>query len=287
MRRSGIPAPIAPLLDERVDRSFVADAVGQVAAREPVVTRERLRLIVSCCDLTTLEPGDTPEKVDGLARRALRPVPGDPQCPPVAAVCVLPHLVGAALSVLEGSSVVVACATADFPAGAARAVVKQAQIRAARGAGAQEIDAVANRALLDEPGSFLDEVRGLKGAAGDAPLKVILETGELDDLDRIRRAAILAAWAGADTIKTSTGKTAVGATPEAAFVMARALSEIKRVTGRAVGIKVAGGIRTAADAGRYVEIVDGTLGAQWLRPELFRIGASSLLDDVADRIYRL
>ena len=258
-----------------------------MTARDPVPTRERLRLIVSCCDLTTLEPGDTPEKVDALARRALRPVPEDPHCPPVAAVCVLPHLVGAALSVLEGSAVAVACATGDFPAGVETTVVKQAQVRAALTAGAQEIDAVANRTLLEEPGSFLDEVRALKGAAGDAPLKVILETGELGDLDRVRRAALLAAWAGADTLKTSTGKTAAGATPEGAFVVARAVSEIRRVTGRAVGIKIAGGIRTAVDAGRYVEIVDGTLGAEWLRPELFRIGASSLLDDVADQINRL
>ena len=287
MRRSGIPASIAPLLDERVDRAFVADSVRELTAREPVETRERLRLIVSCCDLTTLEPGDTPEKVDALARRALRPVLEDPDCPPVAAVCVLPHLVGVALSALEGSPVTVACATGDFPAGAATVVVKQAEIRAALIAGAQEIDAVANRALLDEPGSFFDEVRALKDASADAPLKVILETGELGDLDRVRRAAVLAAWAGADTIKTSTGKTAVGATPEAAFVMARAVAEIRRATGRAVGIKVAGGIRSAVDAGRYVEIVDGTLGAEWLRPERFRIGASSLLDDVGDRINQL
>ncbi len=258
-----------------------------MTARDPIATRARLRLIVSCCDLTTLEPGDTPEKVEALARRALRPVPEDPACPSVAAVCVLPHLVGTALSVLEGSPVAVACATGDFPAGVETTVVKQAQIRAARAAGAQEIDAVANRALLDEPGSFLDEVRALKDAAGDAPLKVILETGELGDLDRVRRAAVLAAWAGADTIKMSTGKSAVGATPEAAFVMARVVSEIRRTTGRAVGIKVAGGIRTAVDAGRYVEIVDTALGAGWLRPKLFRIGASSLLDDVADQINRL
>jgi deoxyribose-phosphate aldolase len=284
VRASGVPASIAPLLDERVDRDFVADSIQGLDVQ---VTRARLHLVVRCCDLTTLDPDDTPEKVTALAQRALRPVPADADCPPVAALCVLPHLVGDALGVLEGSSVVVACATGDFPAGTTTTAAKQAQIRAALTAGAQEIDAVANRGLLEHPSSFLEEVRSLREAAGDVPLKVILETGELDDLDLVRRAALLAAGAGADTIKTSTGKTLTGATLEAAFVMATVVAEVRRSTGRSVGLKVAGGIRTAAEACSYVELVDRTLGAEWLRPERFRIGASSLVDDVGVALDRL
>lgn len=279
MGRSGIPASIAPLLDERVDRDYVVGFTSGLSVEPP--TRERLLTVVGCCDLTSLDPDDTPETVGDLARKALHPVPEDSDSPPVAAVCVLAPFVGPALDVLTGSPVVVACATGDFPAGTASATDKEAQIREALDAGAQEIDAVANRALLDEPETFVEEVRIMKEAAANVPLKVILETGELVDLDLIRRAALLAVAGGADAIKTSTGKVATGATVEAALVMARVIADVRRSTGRSVGLKVAGGIRTAAEACRYVELIERTLGAEWLEPERFRIGASSLLDDVA------
>ncbi len=195
---------------------------------------------------------------------------------------MLPPLVIPAREVVAGSPVVVACATGDFPAGAAPLTSREAEIRAAVAAGAQEIDAPIDRANLSDAAAVVDEVRALREAAGQARLKVILETGELDDLDLVHRAAVLAAGAGADMIKTSTGKTRKGATLEAAAVMARSLAEVRRVTGRAVGLKVAGGIRSAADACRYLEVVERVLGDTWLVPARFRIGASSLLDDVAE-----
>jgi deoxyribose-phosphate aldolase len=241
-----------------------------------------LELAVRCCDLTSLEGSDTPGKVAQLASKAIRPAPGDPSIPSVAALCIYPSLVAPAVRALSGTSVAVASVATAFPSGQAPLDVRLQEIEQAVSDGATEIDAVISRNLLlsgHETGVF-DEVAAAKRACGRALLKLILETGELGSYDRVRRAALIAMEAGADMIKTSTGKIPVGATPGVALVMAEAIRDFFDATGRPVGLKLAGGVRTAKDALKYLVIVNETLGAEWLIPERFRIGASSLLNDL-------
>ncbi|HET7018030.1 MAG TPA: deoxyribose-phosphate aldolase [Streptosporangiaceae bacterium] len=245
-----------------------------------------LELAVRMVDLTTLEGADTPGKVRGLCTKAVRPDPADPGVPPVAAVCVYPDLVAVAKDSLPasgpGSSVAVASVATAFPSGRASLAVKLADTADAVAAGADEIDMVIDRGafLAGRYGQVYEEIRAVKEACGSAHLKVILETGELATLDNVSRASWLAMLAGADFIKTSTGKVSPASTPPVALVMLSAVRDFEQVSGRRVGVKVAGGIRTAKDAIRYLVLVNETAGQAWLTPDLFRIGASSLLNDL-------
>jgi deoxyribose-phosphate aldolase len=266
------------------------DAVGVEARAARLSTRSikqstkltALDLAISMVDLTTLEGADTPGRVTSLCTKAMRPDPRDPTVPSVAAVCVYPDLVAHARSVLGGSEVAVASVATAFPSGRASLNVKLLDVREAVAAGADEIDMVIDRGafLSGRIGQVFDEVVAVKGACGQAHLKVILETGELVTYDNVRRASWIAMLAGADFIKTSTGKVAVSATTPVALVMLEAVRDFAEATGRVVGVKVAGGIRSTKEAFRYLVLVNETVGAAWLSPALFRFGASSLLNDL-------
>ena len=244
---------------------------------------QALDLAISMVDLTTLEGADTPGKVTALCAKALRPDPSDGTVPQVAAVCVYPDLAHLAAA-LRGSPVKVASVATAFPSGRASMGVKLADVRDAVAAGADEIDMVIDRGafLAGRYQQVLDEILATKEACGPAHLKVILETGELATYDNVRRASWLAMLGGADFIKTSTGKVAPSATLPVALVMLEAVRDFAETTSgqRSVGVKVAGGVRTAKDAIRYLVVVHETAGDEWLTPERFRIGASSLLNDL-------
>ena len=239
-------------------------------------------LAIRMVDLTTLEGSDTPGKVRALSAKALRPDPADPTCPPVAAVCVYPSMAGVAAEVVKGSGVHVASVATAFPSGQAPLSVKLADVREAVAAGADEIDMVINRGafLSGRYDEVFEEIVAVKEAAGDAHLKVILETGELGTYDNVRRASWLAMLAGADFIKTSTGKIGVAATLPVTLIMLEAVRDFRARTGRQVGVKPAGGIRTTKDALKYLVLINETVGDDWLDPDWFRFGASSLLNDL-------
>jgi deoxyribose-phosphate aldolase len=237
---------------------------------------------ISMVDLTTLEGADTPGKVRALCAKVRRPDPSDPTVPPVAAICVYPDLVPTAAQALAGSGVHIAAAATAFPSGRAALDIKLADTRDAVEAGADEIDMVIDRGAF-LAGRYLhvfEEIVAVREACGDAHLKVILETGELVTYDNVRRASWLAMLAGADFIKTSTGKVSPAATPPVTLVMLEAVRDFRERTGRRVGVKAAGGIRSAKDAIRYLVLVKETAGDEWLDPDLFRFGASSLLNDL-------
>ena len=241
--------------------------IGPAAA-----VRDRALLAISLLDLTSLSEDGTEEQIAGLCRRAMAPAPG---ARPAAAVCVLPRFVGSARRALSGSGVRVAAAAGDFPSGQAPLVERLAEIRRAVADGADEIDAPAT--FVRNPDAVAArEVAAMREACGGAALKVILETGALGSPDRIRRAAEAAIAEGADFLKTSTGKVAPGATPDAV----RRLLECAAAAGRRVGVKASGGIRTRGDAFRWLDLAEEILGAGALEPPRFRIGASSLLDDL-------
>ena len=273
------------------DRALAAtgDAgTGDAAARVVTVdsadeTRvDDLRLVVRCTDLTTLEGDDTPGRIRALCSQAVRPDPADPTVGPVAAVCVHPSLAGLAAELLAGTPVAVASVAGAFPSGMSPLEVKVAEVRAAVAAGAQEIDTVLNRSafLSGRSDEAAAELRALREAAGEARFKVILEVCELGSVEAIAEATRLAIDAGADMVKTSTGKGAAGASPQAVLTMATTVADHCAAGGRPVGIKVSGGVRTAADALGYVGVVRSVLGEDWLTPERLRFGASSLLADV-------
>ncbi|SHN45429.1 deoxyribose-phosphate aldolase [Cryptosporangium aurantiacum] len=238
-----------------------------------------LDLAIRMIDLTTLEGADTPGKVRALCAKALHP--GD-DAPPVAAVCVYGDRVPDAVDALRGSGVHIAAVATAFPSGRAPREVKLADTRAAVAAGADEIDMVIDRGafLSGRYGQVFEEIVAVKRACGDAHLKVILETGELVTYDNVRRASWLAMLAGADFIKTSTGKVSPAATLPVTLVMLEACRDFRVATGRQVGMKPAGGIRTAKDAIKYLVMVNEITGPDWLDPDWFRFGASSLLNDV-------
>ena len=246
------------------------DQVGAEARAASLATRSikrdaklwALDAAIRMIDLTTLEGADTPGKVRAMCAKALRPDPGDPAVPPVAAVCVYPDLVATARAALAGSKVAIASVATAFPSGRASLAVKLADVRDAVQSGADEVDMVIDRGafLAGHYGQVYDEVRAVREACGTAHLKVILETGELATLDNVARASWLAMLAGADFIKTSTGKVSPAATPPVALVMLAAVRDYSRATGRRVGVKVAGGIRTAKDAIRYLVLVRETAG---------------------------
>jgi deoxyribose-phosphate aldolase len=233
-------------------------------------------------DLTTLEGADTPGKVRALCAKARRPDPADPTCPPVAAICVYPAMVPVAVQALSGSGIHTASVATAFPSGQAPLEVKLADTRAAVAAGADEIDMVINRGAFLS-GRYLEvyeEIAAVKQACGDAHLKVILETGELSTYDNVRRASWIGMLAGGDFIKTSTGKVPVAATLPVTLVMLEAVRDFRDLTGRQVGVKPAGGIRTTKDAIKYLVLVNETAGDDWLDPDWFRFGASTLLNDL-------
>lgn len=266
------------------------DAVGLEQRAAGLCTRSiktssksaALDLAIRVMDLTTLEGVDTPERVQAMCTRAHRPDAADWSVPSVAAVCVYPELVPVAVEALADTSVAVASVAGGFPAGLAPLEARLAEIAWVVSAGADEVDIVLNRSafLSGRYQKAYDEIAAAKKACGPAHLKVILETGELGSYDQIRRASMLAMVAGADFIKTSTGKIGVSSTPATALCMAEAIRDMAEQTGRSVGLKLAGGIRTAKQAWHYLVIVGETLGAGWLTPERFRLGASSLLNDV-------
>jgi deoxyribose-phosphate aldolase len=247
-----------------------------------------LDLAIRCIDLTTLEGQDTPGKVAALCAKALHPDPSDPSIPPVAAVCIYPALVPVASARLRGTGVHVASVATAFPSGQTFTSIKVAETREAVAAGADEVDMVIDRGafLSGNYQKVFDEIGQVKEASGRAHLKVILETGELGTYDNVRRASVLAMAAGADFIKTSTGKIQPAATLPVALVMMEAIRDFHRETGRVVGFKPAGGIRTTKQAIAYLVVLNETLGAAWLTPERFRLGASTLLNDILMQIQK-
>ncbi len=245
-----------------------------------------LDLAIRMIDLTTLEGKDTPGKIRALCAKAIHPQPGDPTIPSVAAICVYPALVADAKEALKGSTVKVASVATGFPSGQTFRDIKLAETRASAEAGADEIDMVIDRGafLRGDYLSVFEEIVEVKDACGHAHLKVILETGELETYDNVRRASVLAMAAGADFIKTSTGKVTPAATLPVTLVMLEAIRDFERQTGRQVGMKPAGGIRMAKEAIQYLVVLYETLGPRWMSPDWFRFGASSLLNDVLMQI---
>jgi deoxyribose-phosphate aldolase len=271
-----------------VDQVGAESRAADLATRSIKTTAKAygIDLAISMVDLTTLEGSDTEGKVRALAAKGRRPDPMDPATPPVAAICVYGDLVAVAKDALAGSDVKVAAVATAFPSGRASLAVKLADTADAVKAGADEIDMVIDRGAFLS-GRYLDvydEIVAVRAACGDGParahLKVILETGELQTYDNVRRASWLAMVAGADFIKTSTGKIAPAATPPVTLVMLEAVRDFREATGRQVGVKAAGGIRTTKDAMRNLVLVNEIAGPDWLTPSWFRLGASSLLNDL-------
>jgi deoxyribose-phosphate aldolase len=276
-------------------RSFLhglpgVDKVGVEARAAALATRsiktsskaKAIDLAIRMVDLTTLEGADTPGKVRALCAKARRPDPADPSCPSAAAICVYPAMVRVAAEALAGSGVHLASVATAFPSGQAPLEVKLADTRDAVAAGADEIDMVISRGafLAGDYTKVFEEIVAVKEACGGAHLKVILETGELGTYDNIRRASWLAMLAGADFIKTSTGKVAVNATLPITLVMLEAVRDFRERHGRIIGVKPAGGIKTTKDAIKYLVLINETVGDDWLSPDRFRFGASSLLNDL-------
>jgi deoxyribose-phosphate aldolase len=268
----------------RVDAVGIEERAAALAKRSIKKESKRagIRLALSMVDLTTLEGKDSEGKVLQLCAKALHPLPGDDSVPPVAAVCVYPNLVAVAKRALAGSSVQVASVATGFPSGLVPLDLKLEETRRAVAAGADEIDMVIDRGAFLAGGyeQVFDEIVRVKEACGRAHLKVILETGELTTYDHVRRASHLAMHAGADFIKTSTGKIQPAATPGVVLVMLEAIRDFYLETGRRIGMKPAGGIRTTKQALHLLVIVKETLGDAWLTPALFRIGASTLANDL-------
>lgn len=267
-----------------VDEVGATARAGMLSTRSIKTTAKAwaIDLAISMVDLTTLEGADTPGKVRALSAKARRPDPADPTCPPVAAVCVYADRVADAVDALRGSTVKVASVATAFPSGRASLESKLLDTSAAIEAGADEVDMVIDRGafLAGHYQKVFDEIVAIKEACGDTHLKVILETGELSTFDNVRRASWLAMLAGADFIKTSTGKVSPAATLPVTLVMLEACRDFRDSTGRQVGMKPAGGIRTSKDAIKYLVVVNETCGDDWLHPDWFRFGASSLLNDL-------
>jgi deoxyribose-phosphate aldolase len=271
----------------RVDAVGVEERVAALAKRsiKKEAKRAGIRLAISMIDLTTLEGKDSGGKVEQMCQKARHPLPGDPTVPPVAAVCVYPNLVGVARRALAGTKIHVASVATGFPAGQVPLDVKIADTRRAVEAGADEIDMVIDRGafLSGEYAQVFDEIAAVKEACGAAHLKVILETGELLTYDNVRRASAIAIAAlGPDGgfIKTSTGKIQPAATPAVVLVMLEAIRDHYLATGVKIGMKPAGGVRTTKQALHMLVLVKETLGDAWLTPDLFRLGASTLTNDL-------
>ncbi|MGA0070268.1 MAG: deoxyribose-phosphate aldolase [Candidatus Nanopelagicaceae bacterium] len=266
-----------------------AESRAAMLGTRSIKTKSKARAIdlaIRMVDLTTLEGADTPGKVRSLCAKALRPDPTDPSVPHVGAICVYNDMVKVARDYLDsigGNSIPVAAVSTAFPSGRASMDVKLRDTKDAIDAGAAEIDMVIDRGafLSGKFGLVFDEIESIKELCGDkAHLKVILETGELATYDNVRKASYLAMLAGADFIKTSTGKVTPAATPPVVLVMLEAVRDFYALTGKRIGVKPAGGIRTTKDAIKQLVLVNETAGPDWLSPDLFRIGASALLNDL-------
>ena len=266
------------------------DQVGAEARAASLGTRSikttakqwALDLAIRMVDLTTLEGMDTPGKVRALCSKARRPDPADPSCPHTAAVCVYGDMVAIAKDALRGSAVKVAAVATAFPSGRASRTVRLTDTAEAAAAGADEIDMVIDRGAF-LAGRYLEvfeDIAAVREACGSAHLKVIFETGELQTYDNVRRASWLAMLAGAHFIKTSTGKIQPAATLPVTLVMVEAVRDFRLATGRQVGVKPAGGIRSSKDAIKYLVMVNEIAGPDWLSPDWFRFGASTLLNDL-------
>jgi deoxyribose-phosphate aldolase len=277
-----------------VGRVNVVDAVGLEERAASLAKRSikrdaklwALDLAIRCMDLTTLEGSDTPGKVVAMCAKAVRPDPTDPTIPSVGAVCIYPSLVGVAAGQLAGTGVHVASVGGSFPSGLGPLDARLREITEAVEAGADEIDIVLNRSafLSGRYRQAFEEIAASKEACGAAHLKTILEAGELGSYDQIRRASVLAMAAGSDFIKTSTGKIGVSATLPNALCMMEAARDFFGETGLRVGVKVAGGVRQSKQAIQFLVLLYETLGDDWMTPDRFRIGASSLLNDVLMQI---
>lgn len=288
--QSGFELPLRQRLPRTgaVDQVAVEARAGELAKRS--IKKEAklwaLELAIRCCDLTTLEGQDTPGKVAALCSKAIRPDPSDPGVPSVAAVCIYPSLVAVAKERLAGSGVKVASVATAFPSGQTLLDVKLREVEDVVALGADEVDMVIDRGafLSGRYAEVYDEIVRVKEACGEAHLKVILEVAELGTYDNVRRASLLAMAAGADFIKTSTGKLPGAATLPVHLVMLEAIRDVYDETGCRVGMKPAGGIRTSKNAIQYLVQVHETLGPDWLTPDLYRLGASSLLNDILMQI---
>ena len=268
----------------RIDQVGVEERVSRFTTRsiKKEAKVQGLKLALNMIDLTTLEGKDTLGKVEQMCYKAMHPHDAYPDLPSTAAVCVYPSLVRTAKNALKGSDVKVAAVATAFPSGQAPSDVKIRDTKFAVDEGADEIDMVISRGEF-HAGNYnfvFDEIAAIKEACGKARLKVILETGELGTLDKVRRASDIAMHAGADFIKTSTGKISVAATMPVTLVMLEAIRDYYYKTGVMVGMKPAGGIRTAKQALHNLVMVKETLGDAWLSNEWFRFGASSLANDV-------
>ena len=267
-----------------IDQVAVEERAASLAKRS--IKKEAkvfaLELAVRMTDLTTLEGSDTAGKVAALASKAVRPDPSDASVPSVAALCVYPNMVPTAVERLRDSGVKVASVATAFPSGQSPLEVKLEEVRWVVEHGADEVDMVIDRGafLAGRYAKVYDEIVRVKEACGEAHLKVILETGELGTYDNVRRASLLAIAAGGDFIKTSTGKLSSAATLPVALVMLEAIRDVYEETGKRVGFKPAGGIRNAKQAVQHLVLVHETLGVDWLTPDLYRFGASSLLNDI-------
>jgi deoxyribose-phosphate aldolase len=274
----------AEVVDAQRLEERAADLAGNPMESEAGLTE----LAIRCTDLTSLSEDDTSEKIADLCATAIRPDPADTSTPSVAAVCVHPDFVPTAVDALAGSPVKVAAVAGGFPTGAAPRAEKMDEIRRVLDLGADEVDMAMNRSafLAGEYGATFDEVAAAKKICRDAPLKVILETGALGSYDEISKATVLVMAAGADFVKTSTGKTAPGASPPVALCIMDAIRDAQDELGGKVGVKASGGVREAETARAYVRLVHGALGPEWMHPARFRIGASSLLDDLVREVRR-
>ncbi len=292
-RNPGMPLDLGWIREIRVNRSAVERRAATIPTRRSIKMAWQagwLLRAISLMDLTTLQGDDTPGRVLRLCAKARHPVRRDlleelgvaDLGITVAAVCVYHVFVETAVQALEGSGIPVAAVSTGFPAGLSPWPQRVAEIEASVAAGAREIDIVITRShvLTSNWGGLYDEVKAFRAACGPAHLKVILGTGDLGTLREVARASMVAMMAGADFIKTSTGKEAVNATVPVGLVMARQIREYRERTGHAVGLKPAGGIRTARQALDWLAMIKDELGDRWLAPELFRFGASSLLTDI-------
>jgi len=286
MKRSDFSLSDSPAIDQVGVEERISRFTKRSIKKESKMTA--LKMALSMVDLTTLEAKDTPGKVKQLCTKAMHPHSVFPDIPSVAAVCVYPNLVRVAKTTLQGSKVKVAAVATAFPSGMSTRKVKLEETKWAVGEGADEIDMVISRGhfLAGEYGFVYDEIAAVKEACGNAHLKVILETGELSTLDNVRRASDLAMHAGADFIKTSTGKIQPAATLPVTLVMLEAIRDFYYETGKQIGMKPAGGIATAKLALQYLVVLRETLGNDWMNADMFRFGASALANDLLMQIVK-
>jgi deoxyribose-phosphate aldolase len=285
------PSPTTRFSAPTVDQVMVEERAASFGKRSIKTSAKLagLKMTVSMCDLTTLEGKDTPGKVAYLCRKALQPIEAKYEVPSCAAVCVYPNLVKYARKFLgESSPVNIAAVATGFPSGQYPLRTKLEEVRRTVADGADEIDMVIDRCafLAGDHAKVFDEIAATKEACGPAHLKVILETGELVTYDNVRLASEIAMQAGGDFIKTSTGKVSPAATMPVTLVMLEAIRDYFFATGIRIGMKPAGGIRTAKQALHYLVMVKETLGEEWLSPHLFRFGASALANDIIRQILK-